>query len=157
MGTTAMGNQMNCFDARREFRAFWRKELAAERRGAFVAHLAGCSACDNAFRNFALSAPVLHSAQMAERPSEDAPRQRIALSARRPAAAYRGRRQPQHWLSMSAAVVILMAGAFAAYLAVKTPVGNLSDVLSQSQPGPVPVAELFATQTPSSQGSHLAG
>lgn len=151
---------MNCFEARREFGAFWRKELANERREAFLAHLAGCSGCDSAFRNFALSAPVLHSAMAPERPlGEVAARVRNAVSARRPAAAYRGRQRPRQWASMAAAVVVLMAGVFAAYMSVKAPVGNLADALSQSDSvTPVPVAELFATQTEThSQGNDLAG
>ncbi len=52
---------MNCFEARQDFRSFWRKELDAERRAAFIAHLAECAKCDGAFRTFALTAPVFHS------------------------------------------------------------------------------------------------
>ena len=56
---------MNCFEARQDFRSFWRKELAPERRGAFLAHLAECAKCDGAFRIFALTAPVFHSERRA--------------------------------------------------------------------------------------------
>ena len=147
---------MNCFEARREFRSFWRRELTPELRETFVAHLRECAGCDSAFRNFALSAPALHSDVAPERCADDPPRPRVALSARRPPAAYRGAPPRRVWMSMSAAVAVLMAGALAAYLSVSEPVGNLGDVLSQSEPEPVPVVELFVTQT-QSQDNGLAG
>jgi hypothetical protein len=34
---------MNCFEARKEFGAFWRRTMAAEARAAFSAHLGGCA------------------------------------------------------------------------------------------------------------------
>ncbi len=51
---------MNCFEARQEFSALWRKTATAERRSELLAHLKGCEKCDHAFRVFALTAPVLH-------------------------------------------------------------------------------------------------
>lgn len=51
---------MNCLQARQQFVAFWRKSLAAEARRDFLAHLTECGACDQAFRAFALTAPVLY-------------------------------------------------------------------------------------------------
>lgn len=52
---------MNCFEARKEFTAFWRRTMAPEQRAAFVTHLQGCARCDSFFRVFALSAPVIHA------------------------------------------------------------------------------------------------
>ncbi len=51
---------MNCFEARQEFSALWRKTATAERRAELLAHLKGCGKCGHAFRVFALTAPVLH-------------------------------------------------------------------------------------------------
>jgi hypothetical protein len=51
---------MNCLETRHMFADFWRKALAPDHRQAFLAHLTGCSACDHAFRIFALTAPVLY-------------------------------------------------------------------------------------------------
>jgi hypothetical protein len=60
---------MNCFEARQEFPALWRKTATAERRAELLAHLKGCEKCDHAFRVFALSAPVLHG-EMEQRASQ---------------------------------------------------------------------------------------
>ncbi len=140
---------MNCFEARRDFRAFWRRELSAERREAFVAHLRECSGCDGAFRNFALTAPVLHSEVEPAGHREDLARVREAVAARRPAMAYRTSAPRRQWLSMSAAAaMVLIAGIMAAYLSISEPVGNLNDVLSQSEPQVEPVVELFGPVTP---------
>ena len=51
---------MNCFEARQEFPALWRKTVTADRRADLLAHLKGCEKCDHAFRVFALTAPVLY-------------------------------------------------------------------------------------------------
>lgn len=61
---------MNCFEARRDFVAFWQKTLAKEHRGQLLMHLHGCAACDRFFRIFALTAPVLYSATEPEWSSE---------------------------------------------------------------------------------------
>jgi hypothetical protein len=53
---------MNCFEARSDFVAFWRKTLAHEHRAQLLAHMRGCATCDRSFRAFALTAPVLYSA-----------------------------------------------------------------------------------------------
>src|SRR5277367_2995751 len=52
---------MNCFEARKNFRALWRKNLAPARRSEMIGHLSECATCDGAFRVFALTAPALHS------------------------------------------------------------------------------------------------
>jgi len=53
---------MNCFEARKEFVAYWRRTMPPAERSSLVAHLGGCARCERAFRVFALSAPALHSA-----------------------------------------------------------------------------------------------
>lgn len=52
---------MNCFEARKEFVAFWRRTMAPAERAAFLTHLGGCAHCDRFFRVFALGAPVIHA------------------------------------------------------------------------------------------------
>src|SRR5208337_53767 len=51
---------MNCLETRQQFGGFWRKSLGPDDRRAFLAHLAGCRACDHAFRIFVLTAPLLY-------------------------------------------------------------------------------------------------
>ena len=120
---------MNCFEARQDFRSFWRKELSAERRGAFVAHLAECAKCDAAFRTFALTAPVFHSEAEPARPVTLA--RRISASAQREGRAYREPRRAQAWLSIAAAVALFITGASAAYISVDTPDETLSEAIHQ--------------------------
>ena len=118
---------MNCFEARQDFRSFWRKELAPERRTEFLAHLAECSKCDGAFRTFALTAPVLHSDSEPLRTS--APR--MPAAARREARAYREPRRISPWLSIAAVLALFITGASAAYFAEETPTETLSDAIHQ--------------------------
>ena len=119
---------MNCFEARQDFRTFWRRELAPERRAAFVAHLAECSKCDAAFRTFALTAPVFHS------PAEPDPAvsgaRRIA-SAKREGGAYREPRRASAWLSIAAVLARCITGASAAYFSQETPTETLSEAIQQ--------------------------
>ena len=124
---------MNCFEARQDFRSFWRKELTAERRSAFVAHLAECSKCDEAFRTFALTAPVFHSEAEPDRAAASV--RRIPASARREARAYREPRRASAWLSIAAAAALFITGASAAYFSVETPDETLSDAIHQPSQG----------------------
>jgi len=121
---------INCFEARQEFRAFWRRELPAERRAALVSHLAGCSKCDRSFRNFALGAPVLHS--VGEPPQRAVAESQSARDARarRSGGVVRGEFVPRRGLAMSAAAMVLLAASLAAYFSVTTPVDTLNDELS---------------------------
>jgi anti-sigma factor RsiW len=143
---------INCFEARQEFPAFWRRELAAERRAALVNHLAGCAKCDRAFRNFALAAAVLHSAgepprrAAAERPWSRDPR------ARRAGTVVRGEFVPRRGLAMSAAAMVLIAASLAAYFSVRTPVDTLNEELSTD---PIAAQTLGPDLYPSSED--LAG
>ena len=121
---------INCFEARQEFPAFWRRELAAERRAALVNHLAGCAKCDRAFRNFAVGAPVLHS--VGEPPARIHAEAQSARGthARRLGGVVRGEFVPRRGLAMSAAAMVLIAASLAAYFSVTTPVDTLNDELS---------------------------
>ena len=127
---------MNCFEARQEFSALWRKTAAAERRAELLAHLKGCGKCDHAFRIFALTAPVLHGktepdAARVSRPARrefslaDRPR-RFASVSREVALS----RQANRWLAMSAAAAIFVFATSAAYLSTRAPNESLGEALS---------------------------
>jgi len=121
---------MNCFEARQDFRAFWRKELAPERRAAFNAHLGECAKCDGAFRIFALTAPVLHGEAEPMRP---ALARRTAASRSREVRSYRDSRASQ-WLSMAAVLALFITGASAAYFSMETTPETLSEAIHQQSP-----------------------
>ncbi len=55
--------------------------------------------------------------------------------------------------------MVLIAGLMAAYLSISEPVGNLNDVLSQTQSEPQvePVVDLFGPATAVQQGNGFAG
>jgi hypothetical protein len=121
---------MNCFEARQEFRSFWRKELAPESRAAFSAHLRECAKCDSAFRVFALTAPVLHGEAEPLRP---ALARRTAASRAREVRTYRDTRASR-WLSMAAVLALFVTGASAAYFSVQTAPETLSEAIHQQSP-----------------------
>jgi hypothetical protein len=124
---------MNCFEARQEFSALWRKTAAAERRGELLAHLKGCEKCDHAFRIFALTAPVLHGdmEQQASRVSRPA-RREFSLADRpsRFASATREVSRPNRWLPMAAAAAIFVFATSAAYLSTRAPNESIGEALS---------------------------
>ena len=126
---------MNCFEARQDFRSFWRKELAPERRAAFVAHLGGCRKCDEAFRVFALTAPVLHSGMEPSRPHIA---RRISASSR-----YEVRRSSA-WMSIAAVLALFITGASAAYYSVDTSPETLTEAIHQ----PSQFVELVSSEMP---------
>lgn len=143
---------INCFEARQEFVAFWRRELPSERRIEFTNHLANCTKCDRAFRNFAISAPVLHSAsEPPGRQATERPAVREA-HARRPSSVARGHYERRRGFAMSAAAMMLVAASLAAYFSVKAPVASLSDELSAD-----PVATQFFGSDLNLSGEDLAG
>ena len=121
---------MNCFEARQDFRSFWRKELAPERRAAFNAHLGECVKCDGAFRVFALTAPVLHGEAEPRRP---ALARRATASRSGEVRSYRDNRSSQ-WLSMAAVLALFLTGASAAYFSVETSPQTLSEAIHQQSP-----------------------
>jgi hypothetical protein len=124
---------MNCFEARQEFPALWRKTASAERRGDLLAHLKGCEKCDHAFRVFALTAPVLYGEmeQQASQVSQLA-RREFSLADRpsRFASASREVSRPNRWLPMAAAAAIFVFATSAAYLSARTPRESLGEAFS---------------------------
>jgi hypothetical protein len=109
---------MNCFEARKEFGAFWRRTLTPEARAAFNRHLGGCVKCDHSFRTFALSAPVLYSER------EPEPRARPAELARTAVRPLTARRMPSRsngtppWRAVAAAAILLIVSGAAAWTAL---------------------------------------
>jgi anti-sigma factor RsiW len=136
---------MNCFEARHDFAALWRRELSDQRRAELSEHLTRCSKCDRAFRAFALTAPVLHS------PAESAAHRREVrvLDAASPRNTALVRRRHGHegprWVAMCAAVTLFVAASMAAWLAVTTPVESLGDALTSQDQSPA--AQLFEQST----------
>jgi predicted anti-sigma-YlaC factor YlaD len=123
---------MNCFEARQEFPALWRKTATSERSAELYAHLKGCAKCDHAFRVFALTAPVLHSAAEPERNAAEY-RRRAAYSARRGLSVTRPAREPRRLLAMCAGVMVIFAASMAAYLSVAAPIGSYADEITNSE------------------------
>jgi hypothetical protein len=124
---------MNCFEARQEFPALWRKTLTAERRAGLMAHLKECEKCDHAFRVFALTAPVLHGEleRPATRASRPARREfSLADRPRRFASVSREVPRPNQWIPMAAAAAIFILATSAAYLSVRSPNDTLAEALS---------------------------
>jgi hypothetical protein len=124
---------MNCFEARQEFPALWRKTATPERRAELLAHLKGCEKCDHAFRVFALTAPVLYGAmeQPAVRVLRPARREfSLADRPRRFASVSREVSRPNRWISMAAAAAIFVFATSAAYLSTRAPKDSFGDELS---------------------------
>ncbi len=122
---------MNCFQTRKEFPNFWRRRLEPALAGELAGHLERCGLCDQAFRLFALTAPVLHSdaeAIDAMLGSEDRPRPARPTRSRA-AAADAAESRATVWTALS----MLIAAIVIAYVAAATPNESLSDALSNSQ------------------------
>jgi predicted anti-sigma-YlaC factor YlaD len=138
---------MNCFEARQDFPAFWRRELLEYRRAELAAHLGECLKCDAAFRTFAMTAPVLHSIQApdtsAAQPREFTLKSPMHAAASNPRASYR---EPRRWLAMCASVIIFIVAATGAYMAATPPAGSLSEALTNPQEPSV--QELFGPDAP---------
>jgi hypothetical protein len=123
---------MNCFEARQEFPALWRKTATAERRADLLAHLKGCDKCDHAFRIFALTAPVLYG-DMEQQASRAMPARRefsLADRPRRFASVTREVSRPNRWLPMAAAAAIFVFATSAAYLSTRAPNESIGEALS---------------------------
>jgi hypothetical protein len=124
---------MNCFEARQEFPALWRKTLTAERRTDLLAHLKGCEKCDHAFRLFALTAPVLHGEMEQPAMRELRPARAEFSLADRPRRFASPSREPvrsNRWIPMAAAAAIFVFATSAAYLSARGPSDPLGEALS---------------------------
>ena len=124
---------MNCFEARQEFPALWRKTATAERRSELLAHLKGCEKCDHAFRVFALTAPVLYGKMEQQASQVSRPARREFSLADRPsrfAQASREVSRPNRWLPMAAAAAIFVFATSAAYLSTRAPNESIGEALS---------------------------
>jgi hypothetical protein len=122
---------MTCFEARKEFPAFWRRTMPSGLRGSLAAHLRGCAQCDRAFRTFALSAPVLHSEPAAEE-TPQTPRPPLNLVRPRRFAAARsvplGRGETwRPWKIAAAASLMVAVGGFSAWSSARWPTENFAD------------------------------
>ncbi|HTT76319.1 MAG TPA: hypothetical protein VMF50_10120 [Candidatus Binataceae bacterium] len=134
---------MNCFEARKEFGAFWRRTLEPEARAAFNRHLSVCDKCDRSFRAFALTAPVLHSECEPEPHAGISGGVRLAV---RPLAAYRGPKRTvgiPAWRAVAAAAILLLvsgaAAGMAAWTAVPAP-QNVMEAIAGDDPAVEPVS-----------------
>jgi predicted anti-sigma-YlaC factor YlaD len=125
---------MNCFEARQDFPAMWRRKLAEERRTALTAHLKECAKCEQAFRTFALTAPVLHCD--AEPPARRVVTRLQALGARRPPSVTRRRAPVRRWAAMCAVITIFVAAGLSAWLSVAAPIGDLSAAINNDSDEP---------------------
>jgi len=127
---------MNCFEARQEFSALWRKTATPARRAELLAHLKGCEKCDHAFRVFALTAPVLHGEMERDAAHVSRPARRefsLADRPRRFASLSREVSRPNRWLAMSAAAAIFVFASSAAYLSTRAPNESLAEALSMPE------------------------
>ncbi len=138
---------MNCFEARKEFGAFWRRTMPLAGRARLVEHLRTCARCDHAFRVFALSAPVVHSECRPEttsslaRPALNFVRPRRFASARSETIARRAPRRP--WQVAAAAMALLAIGGFSAWSSVQWPARNFADSVVGETPEVEPVDYSF--------------
>jgi putative zinc finger protein len=120
---------MNCFEARKEFAAFWRRTMPSAERAQLVEHLKTCAQCDRSFRVFALSAPVVHSenqpeaAASAARPAFNMVRPRRFASIRAESFARQTPRRP--W-QVAAAVALLVIGGLTAWSSTRWPVQDFA-------------------------------
>jgi hypothetical protein len=111
---------MNCFEARNEFVAFWRKTLDNERQTRLLAHLRICAGCDRSFRSFALTAPVLYSASEPDwnaelaRPSSGS----VSSDFRSGSPVAQNRSAMSPWSRLLPAFVMAAAAVIAIYFAV---------------------------------------
>lgn len=121
---------MNCFQTRKEFPNFWRRRLEPVLADELADHLQHCALCEQAFRLFALIAPVLHSEPAAiDATVGGKGRPRPVRMRRRAAAARVAESRATVWTALS----MLVAASVIAYLAATPPRQSLSEALSSSQ------------------------
>jgi hypothetical protein len=129
---------MNCFDASKDFCAFWRRTIPLSDRARLVEHLAACAQCDRSFRAFALTAPVMHSERLPEATSSSV---RPPLSLVRPRRFAAGRAGPfarptnEHpWRVAAAAAALLVIGGFTAWSFTEMPAENFAEGVVADSP-----------------------
>jgi predicted anti-sigma-YlaC factor YlaD len=113
---------MNCLEARKELPRYWRRAMPEAARTDLVEHLRDCPQCDRAFRTFALSAPVIHSAMGAD-VLESGPRIPLNLIRARPLTISRTKPQ-QTWRTAALAAVLLVAAGLTAWSTAQPPAQN---------------------------------
>ncbi len=156
---------MNCFEARRDFAGYWRRELDPVRRAELNQHLGACAKCDHAFRSFALTASVLHSEAAPHGAAAAVASPRVApknvskniskiaqLSPLTRTRIDRPRARPL--LAMCASIAILVAASAGAYFATSAPPPSLTDAIGDEQQSTV--LDLFGPDLPN-PGDDLAG
>jgi len=126
---------MNCFEARKEFAAFWRRTMPSAARAHLVEHLAACAQCDRSFRVFALSAPVVHSENQPETSASATLAPFKMIRPRRFATARvqsfaRRESQQRPWLVAAAVAALLLIGVFSAWSSTQWPSQNFADSIA---------------------------
>lgn len=121
---------MNCFEARGDFAALWRRTLDEDRCQGLMAHLSGCAKCDRAFRIFALSAPMLNASGRRSvvavlRSSGHASARSGAVMRR--ATLYRLPPRQSRLMRLGAGMSAVAVAAMVAYLAAARPRQSLDD------------------------------
>jgi hypothetical protein len=126
--------KMNCFEARQQFRALWRKTAPREMRAALLAHLQSCAKCNHAFRVFAVTAPALHSdskppeyrttSAVREFSPHDRPHRFASLS--------RSQGGTRQLFVMCAALAIFALSGTVAYWVDRAPDETVADAISDS-------------------------
>ena len=143
---------MKCFEVRQEFVSFWRGTLDSERRRMLLAHLKECSKCDQAFRAFALTAPMLYSRGRAAADSDvtlqttshvgglqgvrraDATRAAEILRRASSASVYRLEpyRRVRQWRELAVGVSAVAAAVLVAYFSVAAPPQSFDETVTNS-------------------------
>lgn len=123
---------MNCFQARKEFPNFWRQQLEPATADELAGHLGCCGLCEQAYRLFVLTAPVLHSDVDAVEAMLGGERGTRPLARRvhSSAAEHAIERHGTVWAALS----MLVAASVIAYMSVAVPSESLTDALSRIQP-----------------------
>jgi anti-sigma factor RsiW len=121
---------MNCLEARKEFPRYWRRAMPEAARANLVEHLRACPQCDRAFRTFALSAPVIHSAIAA---LDSAPGTPLDLMRPRRFTISRGQQPRQIWRTAALAAALLVAAGVTAWSSAQSPTQNfVESVMGES-------------------------
>ena len=97
-------------------------------RANLVEHLRACPQCDRAFRTFALSAPVIHSALVAD-VLDSVPRTPMDLVRPRRSTISRGQQPRQTWRTAALAAALLVGAGLTAWSSAQSPTPNFVESL----------------------------